>query len=157
MGEKSKDLPASGLLYPFTILDEENLHEIGIIRTILNINEEDSSLILAGDIKENSIVQLMHVKTQNLVDGAGAASKEAYEASENNSSGNSLAILVSCVGRKIVMGDDVDEEVDAVKDELSQNTVIAGFYSYGEICPFNKNNNKPLLHNQTMTITLINQ
>ena len=157
LGERAKELPASGLLYPFAVLNEENLNEVGIIRTILNVNEADNSLILAGDIKENSLVQLMHVKTQNLVEGAGSASKEAYNSSNKNSSGTSLAILVSCVGRKIVMGDDVDEEIDAVKDELANGTVLTGFYSYGEICPFDKHNNKPLLHNQTMTITLINQ
>ena len=63
-----------------------------------------------------------------------------------------LAILVSCVGRKLVMGSRVDEEVEAVGDVFGSNAVLTGFYSYGEISPFTPGASCKL-HNQTMTIT----
>jgi small ligand-binding sensory domain FIST len=68
--------------------------------------------------------------------------------------GNGLALLVSCVGRKLVMGGRVDEEVEAVADVFGQKAVLAGFYSNGEISPF-VGNTACKLHNQTMTITHI--
>ena len=65
-----------------------------------------------------------------------------------------MAILVSCVGRKLVMGGRVDEEVEAVGDVFGQKAVLTGFYSNGEISPFT-GNAVCKLHNQTMTITHI--
>ncbi|MEI6730309.1 MAG: FIST N-terminal domain-containing protein [Pseudomonadota bacterium] len=155
LGEKAKDLPASGLLYPIAVLNEDNLKEVEVIRTILNVDEEENSLILAGDVAEGSLIQLMHVKTKNLIEGAGLAADEIYNSLNHQVADDSLAILVSCVGRRIVMADDVDDEVAAVNLGFKGKAILAGFYSYGEICPFDSHNKKPLLHNQTMTITLI--
>jgi len=155
LGEKAKDLPASGLLYPIAVLNENNLKEVEVIRTILNVDEAENSLILAGDVAEGSLIQLMHVKTKNLIEGAGLAADEIYASLNNTLVDDSLAILVSCVGRRMVMADDVDDEVEAVNNGFKGKAILAGFYSYGEICPFDSHNKKPLLHNQTMTITLI--
>ena len=68
----------------------------------------------------------------------------------------SLAILVSCVGRKLVMGDAVDEEVEAVGEILGAGCVLAGFYSNGEIGPYGTTG-ECRLHNQTMTILRISE
>lgn len=151
LGEKAGDLPAAGLLYPFAIVEGKD-QETGLIRTILGIDNEKGSLTLAGDMPPNSMVRLMHTGNEGLVDGAKRAAKMAVK--DFTTSGSGLALLVSCVGRKIVMGDDTDEELDAVKENIPDNSSIIGFYSYGEICPFEKSG-APLLHNQTMTITYI--
>ena len=66
----------------------------------------------------------------------------------------SLAILISCVGRKLILRERVSEEVMAAKDVLGSSVAINGFYSYGEIAPFS-NSLSCELHNQTMTITAI--
>jgi hypothetical protein len=63
-----------------------------------------------------------------------------------------LAILISCVGRKLVLKQRVEEEVESVRNVLGARTVLSGFYSYGEIAPFLPSA-KCELHNQTMTIT----
>jgi hypothetical protein len=68
----------------------------------------------------------------------------------------SLAILVSCVGRKLVMGSRVDEEVEAVGEVLGNNSILTGFYSYGEISPFTPGASCKL-HNQTMTVTCLGE
>lgn len=68
----------------------------------------------------------------------------------------SLALLVSCVGRKLVMGARVDDEVDVVVEVLGKHTRVAGFYSYGELCP-QRSGQACQLHNQTMTITHIQE
>lgn len=152
LGEKAAELPSSGLLYPFAILREDR-STTGLIRTILDVNHDDQSLVFAGDMPEGSIVCLMHSDTDALVEGSENA---ADEASNNVKSGEGVALLISCVGRRLVMGTDVDEEIEAVQKSLGDGISIAGFYSYGEICPFSETG-KPELHNQTMTITYITE
>ena len=153
LGEHAKDLPAAGLLFPFAMLGRDHA-EVGLIRTILAVDDTQGSLTLAGDIVPEGYLRLMHASTDALIDGAEAAAQAAKLAFE--SPGQGLALLVSCVGRKLVMGGRVEEEVEAVADVLSQAAVLAGFYSYGEISPFI--GEMPCkLHNQTMTITCLTE
>ena len=152
LGDKARDLPGSGLLYPFAIVEGQN-ESIGLIRTILGIDRDKGSLILAGDIPPNGLLRLMHTGSDGLVEGAEDAAEQVVAGGDHN---NALAILVSCVGRKGVMGEDVEDELDAVRDVLPKGTMCTGFYSYGEISPFEKTNASEL-HNQTMTITLMNE
>lgn len=151
LGDHADGLPASGLLFPFAMLGSDHT-EVGLIRTILGIDEAAGSLTLAGDIDPTGYLRLMHASTDALVDGAEAAA-EAARAMQANA-GDGLALLVSCVGRKLVMGGRVDEEVEAVGDVFGQGATLAGFYSYGEISPFTPAV-ECKLHNQTMTITYI--
>ena len=153
LGEHAKGLPASGLLFPFSMLGEDH-SALGIIRTILGIDEENGSLVLAGEIIPDGFLRLMHASTDKLVNGAESAAEAA--ASMIQAPGESLAILVSCVGRKLVMGERVDEEVEAVGDVLGHHAVLTGFYSYGEISPFTPCASCKL-HNQTMTITCLSE
>jgi hypothetical protein len=149
LGEHAKDLPASGLLFPFSMLGTDH-NKVGLIRTILAVDEAAGSLTLAGDIESGGYLELMHASTDALVDGAEAAAQAAQDMLGGQKDG--LALLISCVGRKLVMGGRVDEEVEAVADVLGQGAVLTGFYSYGEISPFTANA-ECKLHNQTMTIT----
>jgi len=154
LGEYARDLPASGLLFPFEMLREDQ-SSVGLIRTILGIDEEQGSLILAGDIDPNGFLRLMHTTTDGLVDGAEEAARRTL-ASMTAERGDGLALLVSCVGRKLVMGDQVEEEVESVTAQLGADVTVTGFYSYGEISPFASATDCKL-HNQTMTITLLGE
>ncbi|KAF0224798.1 MAG: hypothetical protein FD176_980 [Rhodospirillaceae bacterium] len=151
LGEYAKDLPASGLLFPFEMLDADH-RSIGLIRTILGVDEEAGSLILAGDIDGEGYLRLMHANNEGLIDGAETAARLARDGLDSANGG--LGILVSCVGRKLVMGDAVDEEVEVVSHVLGRQLPLTGFYSYGEIAPFSSTT-ECKLHNQTMTVTFI--
>jgi hypothetical protein len=151
LGEKAKELPGAALLYPLNVKSVEENNSI--VRTILNIDEEENSMILAGDIFENSKVQLMMTNVDNIVN---AAEKAAINASELRKKEAELAILVSCIGRKLVLDQRVEEEVEEVIEVVGSKTTVTGLYSYGEIAPFIGENNCQL-HNQTMTITLISE
>lgn len=153
LGEHAKDLPASGLLFPFAMLGKDH-NELGLIRTILGVDEKTGSLTLAGDIEPDGYLKLMHSNTDALVDGAETAAKASQAATSSNEPG--LALLVSCVGRKLVMGGRVDEEVEVVADVYGRQTTFAGFYSYGEISP-HSGEVACKLHNQTMTISYISE
>lgn len=153
LGDYAKDLPSSGLLFPFEMLDESR-STTGVIRTILGVDESRGSLTLAGDIDPNGFLQLMHASSDRLVDGAEAAAQAAKEMAAHP--GGGIGLLVSCIGRKLVMGDRVDEEVEAVGEVFGLNTVLTGFYSYGEISPYAPGADCRL-HNQTMTVTWISE
>lgn len=157
LGKKALDLPASGLLYPLAILDKDNPKSVGLIRTLLNIDEKNESLILAGDIPSDSILQLMHSRVDGLIHGAQKAAEQAFHmASDTSNSEDNLAILISCVGRKLAMGEETEEEVFSIKDVLGPSSTLSGFYSYGEIAPL-RNPDDCRLHNQTMTVTYLRE
>jgi hypothetical protein len=153
LGEHAKDLPASGLLFPFLMLGRDH-SELGLIRTILAVDDTQGSLTLAGDIEPEGYLRLMHAGTDALVEGAEVAAGAAHEATADSM--QSLALLVSCVGRKLVMGGRVEEEVEAVAAVLGKAAVLTGFYSYGEISPLS-GEMACKLHNQTMTITRVSE
>lgn len=153
LGEHSKSLPGSGLMFPFSLVNETNKGN-DLIRTILGIDEAKGSLTLAGDIQNGSTVRLMHASNEGLVSGAKKAAENI--AGKVDSDSDSIGVLISCVGRKLVMGGSIDEEVEAVNDVLGDSCVLTGFYSYGEISPFD-NEVVGQLHNQTMTITYISE
>lgn len=151
LGDKSKELPGAALLYPLNVKSENE--EQSFVRTILNIDEEKNTMILAGDIPENSKVQLMMTNVDNIASASELAAKQALAKQKKQPQ---LALLVSCIGRKLVLDQRVEEEIEEVVSVVGKNTTICGFYSYGEIAPFNLEVNCQL-HNQTMTITLINE
>ncbi|QZA81896.1 FIST signal transduction protein [Deefgea piscis] len=153
LGEYAAQLPSSGLLFPFEMLGQDH-QAMGVVRTILGVNEDDGSLILAGDIVADGYLRLMHASNDALIEGAEAAAHAAQMVV--TPADQSLGLLVSCVGRKLVMGSRVDEEVEAVADVFGQHVTLAGFYSYGEISPF-VSSTECKLHNQTMTITTLSE
>ena len=151
LGEKSNELPQASLLYPLNVTPE-NKNE-PVVRTILNINDEDQSMILAGDVPVNSKVQLMMASVDGIAQGAH---KAACYAMDHRITKPELAIIVSCIGRKLVMSQRVEEELEQVRDTIGQTIPMTGFYSYGEMAPFN-GSQACELHNQTMTLTLISE
>lgn len=148
--EFAADLPRSGLLFPFAVIDEHDQHT-GVIRTILAVDEKEGSLTLAGAMSTGQTVRLMHASNDGLVSGAEAAAKDVGGTKDQNG----VNVLVSCVGRKLVLGEEADDEVAAVTSILP-NRVTTGFYSYGEIGPF-RSKDDCQLHNQTMTVISINE
>jgi hypothetical protein len=147
LGDHAAGLPATALLFPLSLRTYEG--EERIVRTILSINEEEQSMTFAGDLPEGSYVRLMKANLDRLVDGATDAAKISWPYSAITPD---LAVLVSCVGRKLVLKQRVEEETEGVQDILGEGVSMTGFYSYGEISPF-RPGAPSALHNQTMTIT----
>jgi hypothetical protein len=150
LGDNAAQLPASGLLFPLSLRTKED--EQPVVRTILSVNELDQSITFAGDLPEGSYVRLMKANTDRLIQGA----VKAAEISKVGLAGNTaaLAIMVSCVGRKLVLKQLVEEEIEGANELIGNQCVTTGLYSYGEISPFSENRACEL-HNQTMTITTL--
>ena len=149
LGKYAMELPGSSLYFPLSM--KENQDAIPVVRTILSIDEEKKSMTFAGNIPQGSFVRLMKGNLDKLID---ASYNAASQIAKNRSTEPELALVVSCVGRKIVLGNRVEEELEVVKEVFGKNILICGFYSYGEISP-NFNKVACELHNQTMTVTTI--
>ena len=152
LGEQAKGLPATGLLFPLSVRARPG--ETPVVRSFLSIDEKTQSLNFAGDVPEGAYARLMKANFDRLVDGATGAAQTSYQAI--GSASPDLAILISCVGRKVVLKQRIEEEVEAVREVLGDGAVLAGFYSYGEISPF-RPGARCELHNQTMTITALSE
>lgn len=151
LGEKANLLPQASLLYPLNVTYEGKTQPV--VRTILGVDNENNSMTLAGDVPVNSKVQLMMASVDAIAEGSN---KAATLAMKDRKKRPQLAIIVSCVGRKLVMNQRVEEEIEHVQEVLGMDTHITGFYSYGEMAPFTGNTFCDL-HNQTMTLTLISE
>ena len=147
LGTESENLPGSALLYPLSVIIPGATKPV--VRTILSVNEEEKSMTFAGDVPVGSTVRFMKANFEKITD---AASEAAFQTISSRTDKPGFALLISCVGRKLILGSKIDEEVKAVNNTFNNETILAGFYSYGEISPFNEGGNCQL-HNQTMTIT----
>ncbi len=146
LGEHTEHLPGAALFFPLAI----EIDGVEVVRTILNIDEENKSMTFAGNVPEGAKARLMKANFDRLIDAAGTAA----EMSNPDIEGDKLSILISCIGRKLIFGNRIEEEFEAAREVLGDETIISGFYSYGEIAPFS-DFMKCELHNQTMTITTI--
>lgn len=152
LGKYADDLPGSALLFPLSVQLPGTVEPV--VRTILSINNERQSMIFAGDVPVGAKVRFMKANFDNLVDAAGRAAQQTF--SEAIPARPKLALLISCVGRKIILDSRADEEVEAVADMFGPDVALTGFYSYGEISPLNPST-ACQLHNQTMTITTFDE
>ncbi|MFM2358829.1 MAG: hypothetical protein RLY16_822 [Bacteroidota bacterium] len=152
LGDYAKELPGSALLFPLSVKLTDSSEPV--VRTILTIDNEKQAMVFAGDVPIGSQVRFMRANFDRLVDAATQAGCETLMMKPDMTP--KLAILISCVGRKLILEGRVEEEVVAVGDAFNNNTLLTGFYSYGEISPFSPKS-KCELHNQTMTITTFNE
>ncbi len=151
LGKYVEGLPGAALLFPLSMRETEDADPV--VRTILSIDEEKKSMTFAGELPKGSLVRFMKANFDRLID---ASAKAAHDSIQPFESAPELAILVSCVGRKLVLGQRTEEEVEAAREIMGDETIITGFYSYGEISPLNPNA-RCGLHNQTMTITTLSE
>lgn len=152
LGEHAAALPASGLLFPMTV--RATREQTGVVRTILSVDRSARSLTFAGDVPTGHLARLMRANFDRLVDGAAGAAGAACAPLVGSRA--ELAILISCVGRKLVLKQRIEEEVEAVARVFGGDAVLTGFYSYGEISPFTPGA-RCELHNQTMTVTTLSE
>ncbi len=152
LGDRATGLPATALLFPLA-LRADHTDQKSIVRTVLGVDESAQSMTFAGDIPEGYLAQLMKANFDRLIDGASEAALKTRESGQNRTP--VLSIAISCVGRRLVLGERTEEELEATLDALPAASEQIGFYSYGEISPYTAGHCD--LHNQTMTLTTISE
>jgi len=155
LGKYADELPGSALLFPLYIRADGS--ESSVVRSILSIDHDAQCMVFAGDIPQGAHIQFMKANFDKLINAAKCAADNTLNRIPGKISAKpKLALLISCVGRKLILGNRIDEEVETVKEVFGNDTLLSGFYSYGEISPINYNT-KCKLHNQTMTITTFDE
>ena len=152
LGHRASGLPATALLFPLALRSQGGGPQV--VRTVTGIDEDLQSMTFAGDIPQGAIAQLMKANYDRLIDGAGDAALQT--AAQWEPGAPVLAIAISCVGRRMVLGERCEEELEAVQEVLPPASQVIGFYSYGEISPYVTGGGCEL-HNQTMTLTTISE
>jgi hypothetical protein len=151
LGDDAERLPGSALLFPLKVFPPDRPNE-ALTRTIVAIDEKERAMTFAGDMPQGYSAQLMRGNFDRLIEGAADAAHQAALTPP----GDRVAVLVSCIGRKLLLGQRICEEVEAVKDVFGDGTALTGFYSYGEVSPHSATDCAEL-HNQTMTITVFGE
>ncbi|MDC9822443.1 FIST N-terminal domain-containing protein [Devosia sp. ZB163] len=151
--EDSQNLPGSALLFPLRIFNSRRPEE-GVVRTIVAVDHKAASMTFAGDMPEGWSAQLMRGSFDRLSAGAAKATHLAVTGARLQQDTPSVAIFVSSVGRRLLMGQRIADEIEAANSELTPNCLSVGFYSYGEFSP-NEVSGFAQLHNQTMTVTVL--
>ena len=155
LGDKASELPGSGLLFPLSLHLATEKGERDVVRTLLAVDENAQSMTFAGDMPEGTYAKLMKANFERLIDGAAQAAGQSGQSLAGKNA--QLAILISCIGRKLVLKDRTEEEIEAVGEKIGPQAKITGFYSYGEICPTAPTEKQCQLHNQTMTVTTFSE
>jgi hypothetical protein len=153
LGDRAGGLPATALLFPLAVRAGASDSKV-LVRTVLSVDEERQSMTFAGDVPEGHLAQLMRANFERLIEGASDAALSTL-ASGLADAGDVLSIAISCVGRRLILGERTEEEIEAALAELPRGTRQIGFYSYGEISPYASGHCD--LHNQTMTLTAIGE
>jgi hypothetical protein len=148
LGPFAANLPSAALLFPLCICEQDGQEDV--VRSILSINFNRKTITLAGDIPIGSKVRFMTANFDNIIDAAAAAANKAFGSLLHKAP--DYALIISCVGRKMILNHRVEEEVEAVAEIFNKGTVMSGFYAYGELAP-KSYNSRCHLHNQSMTIT----
>ncbi|MGE4133436.1 MAG: FIST signal transduction protein [Bdellovibrionales bacterium] len=154
LGEKASELPASGLFFPLQVSPADD-SEKKLVRTMLAVDEDAKSITFAGDVPQGWNAQLMRANFERVIDGAGKAAQVAVDRVPKEDD-SVLVIAVSCVGRRLVLGERTIEEVEAIGESLPKGSQVIGFYSYGELSPSQAGKSCEL-HNQTMTVLMIRE
>lgn len=150
LGERAKGLPAEGLQFPLELRVGNSRNRV--LRALLAVNEAEQSITFAGNVPEGSYARLMFGNIDRLVDAAQSAAAASID--DFGDVLPELSILVSCNGRRPVLKQRAEEEVEAVGDALGAQTALAGFYSHGEIVQAAIGGDAEL-HNETMAITTL--
>lgn len=154
LGERATGLPATGLLFPLAVRANVGDEKV-LVRTILGVDEATQSMTFAGDLPTGHLAQLMRANFERLIDGASHAALNTLDDARGDAISAVLSIAISCVGRRLVLGERTEEEIEAALSALPRGTQQIGFYSYGEISPYSSGHCD--LHNQTMTLTTISE
>jgi len=149
LGEQAAELPSSALRFPLSVT--RGGAEQAVVRTVISIDDRTESMVFAGDIPMGARVRFMRASYEDIIDGAGQAAEQSCDIGEPE-----LVVCVSCVGRRIVLGQRTEEETENVRAAVGPTSVLTGFYSYGELAPSGASA-VCHLHNQTMSVTSLRE
>jgi hypothetical protein len=126
------------------------------LRCGLSVDHEKGTITVAASIPEGSPITLTTASRGDIINGAKLAAEQAKESLKGAKP--QTILMLSCVGRKLVLGRRTQEEVVAVKKVLGEEVPLIGFYTYGEIGPIDKMREQLAItkfHNETVVLWVL--
>ncbi len=147
--ENEDEFNRNTLFYPFSLTTDDG---VSVIRTPIKVNHKEKTLVYAGDMPQGAKITLMKSNTMDLLDSA----MHATTATKNEDKLESFLFAISCVGRRVVLGDMASEEYEEISN-IYDKAKILGFYSYGEFTRSAGDDSYCKMHNQTFTLASISE
>jgi len=141
----NEDMPQVGIEYPLEVIMRNGQV---VYRAVLEINEDDGSLIFAGHVEEKSRVRLSAAKGKVIIEHVDKSIKDCLSKSGNFKP--DIALVFPCCSRKQVLGDLTIQEIEAVYNNTE--VPLIGFFAYGEIGAFPGGYS---FHNETFVTALL--
>jgi hypothetical protein len=134
-----------GIEYPLEVIMRNGQV---VYRAVLEINENDGSLIFAGHVEEKSRVRLSAAKGKVIIDHVENSIKECLAQREDFKP--DITLVFPCCSRKQVLGDLTIKEIEAIYRHTG--VPLIGFFAYGEIGAFPGGYG---FHNETFVTALL--
>ncbi len=116
-----------------------------------NQDSQSGSVSFLADVPEQATVQIIETNRANLLAASKTSMLQALETYPGIEP--IAAIFVSCCGRRLLLGLQVCDEFAAIQ-ACSPSLTSCGFYSNGEISPF-EISSESRFHNQTLVTLLL--
>ena len=148
--KQAEKLPGSAVNFPLSI--SKQWEEDWLLRSILTVDEKTWSVTFSWNVTQWYRAFLMRTDLSSLI-------KEAWKAATLAMIKNpdpQFALLISCAGRRIILKQRVEDEIDDIRWIVWEDCTIAWFYSYGEIWISTWDISYEL-HNETMTVALFSE
>ena len=136
---------------PFAQYTSQDENEF-VLRSSSHI-EQNGPVTLFGRIPVGSRVRVCHASHEDILGGVDSALSGVKESGFEPGA----AIVISCAGRKWLLPESGQEEVDRTVKELGKLPLI-GFPSYGEISPLRSASGEyssALFHNLTFVVCVL--
>jgi hypothetical protein len=123
------DMPQVGIEYPL----EVRLRNGQVVyRAVLDIDEENNSLVFAGHVEEKAWVRISAPRGRNIINEVEASVVNVLK--DNPDFKPQFALLFPCCSRKQVLGHLTSLEIEGVYK--NSPVPMIGFFAYGEIGAF---------------------
>ena len=147
-----RELKHISIFYPIGIFlpgEEEYL-----LRNILSI-EDNGALVFQGNVPQASMIRLMIGTKESCLEATRQAAIEAKNGLLGKPS--NFVLVFNSVSRYILLGRQVNKELEAIKEIFGKEIPIIGIYTYGEQAPLKAINFQGIahLHNQSIEILAI--
>lgn len=138
---------------PLAVYDDDS--ERFYVRTPVSYDPATDGIVFPTSIREGATVQLTEATRDRLIentrDSVGRL-RRSYEGKWRPAA----AMIFSCATRKQILGTRTPEEIQILQETLHEPLAVAGFYSFGELCPLDPGG-RTLLHNCTMVTLLFGE
>ncbi|MDR1580222.1 MAG: FIST C-terminal domain-containing protein [Synergistaceae bacterium] len=145
--------------YPLLIENTggENPDGIPVVRTLHGVDLKEGTGTAIGEVPEGSIISVGILQPKDIEKSSSDSIRDLTEkmsAGEAEGYKYSTVFAISCVARYYVMANRNTLEADALKSKLPPGLSMAGYYSFGEICPTSIRPDKAMnaAHNESLVL-----